>query len=241
MAFLLGSFTDGLFGGAKDVMSIANDWETLKQKRMETKRQKDLMDAGDQVKSALKAGQTAEKGAAAASSGTTSTPAPEKYVEPDFSTLPTPKWMSDKVTREALPLLPKGSPDNPSEGKARLKPTKSNSKDADVLTNPVKRAFFNTGNQPGSPNNPFTADIPVAEAPIPAAGAALPTPAAPTQPATPGYLPPGAPGSPGSTWALPPAAQQSAIGNPMPNLASNQIGLGPRILAALNPAAGSTG
>lgn len=53
MSFLLGSFTDGLFGGARDAFSIANDWEELKQRRMETERQQKLLDASNQVGSAL--------------------------------------------------------------------------------------------------------------------------------------------------------------------------------------------
>lgn len=49
MAFMLGSFTSGLFGGANDAVDVVNSWEKLKQTRMETQRQKDLMDAGAQT------------------------------------------------------------------------------------------------------------------------------------------------------------------------------------------------
>jgi hypothetical protein len=35
VAFWLGSFTNGLFGGMRDTMSMLNDWENLKQKRVE--------------------------------------------------------------------------------------------------------------------------------------------------------------------------------------------------------------
>lgn len=237
MAFLLGSFTDGLFGGAKDVMSIANEWEGLKQKRMVTQ-------AAEDAKKATADQRALDAGASKASpaSAKPSTAAPTKYTEPDFSSLPAPKWMSDKVTKEALPLLPKASPDNPSEGKARLRSTKSAAATPDV----AERDSF------ARPEGLIKQGIGVASRAGAAIGQALvgggakaaPAAEAPI-PAAPSYLPPGALGEPGSTWALPPAPQQparpqAAIGNPMPNLASNQTGLGPRILAALNPAAGST-
>ena len=91
MAFLLGSLTSGLFGGLRDTMDIANTWETIKQRRLETKRQQDMMDAADKAKAAMDSDTSAKNTALPQAQPTITENTPFK--EPDLSTLPTPAFM----------------------------------------------------------------------------------------------------------------------------------------------------
>lgn len=101
MAFMLGSFSDGLFGGAKDVIAIAGAWEDLKQKRREGAAADAVMKAYNETPAqdtALPVGKT--EGAPPSKSKIDS----EEL--PPLDSVPTPKFMGGKdseVKREALP------------------------------------------------------------------------------------------------------------------------------------------
>lgn len=111
MPFLLGSFTSGLFGGMKAVSQIADEWEGLKQHRLETQREQSFMDAAKAVQSATTAGSDSQDSAlpqGTYSGGDTSS----RYVKPDLDSVPQPKFLVD---RKALPA-PTGDNSSPREG-----------------------------------------------------------------------------------------------------------------------------
>ena len=100
MAFLLGSLTSGLFGGMADAANMVNAWEGLKQKRMETQRQQDLMEAGKATRQALETGAAPATGTSAAGTGagTGTEPIPlhsgrDASGRPDITSMPLPKFM----------------------------------------------------------------------------------------------------------------------------------------------------
>ena len=107
MAFMLGSFTSGLFGGAADMTNIMNSWEKLKQNRMETQRQKDLMDAGSQVKQALDttSDQAPATGPVTSTGSATSSAGSGGWTKPDIESMPLPKFMQPNSRfRSASPI-----------------------------------------------------------------------------------------------------------------------------------------
>lgn len=101
MAFMLGSFTSGLFGGARDAFQLVNDWNTLN-------TQRHTREAAAAVKDALgTAGTGSEK---LPSVTTTSPPAADKPL-PDVSSMPPPKFMrsvlpSTEAPRQRKPEAP---------------------------------------------------------------------------------------------------------------------------------------
>lgn len=120
MPFMLGSFTNGLFGSLKDTVGIMGDWEKLKQSKLETKRQQDLIDAAKAIREASAVTPAAGGGVSPQVTNAQPTPTPSDYgaageygvgqrdsvVAPDDLSA----WSPSKMA----------SPDNPSEGKARL-------------------------------------------------------------------------------------------------------------------------
>lgn len=72
MAFLLGSFTSGLFGGASDVMTLANNYEKYKQNKILTQQAQDMMNAGKLVGQGMKGLSTALPGVQAGPINSTS-------------------------------------------------------------------------------------------------------------------------------------------------------------------------
>lgn len=237
MAFLLGSLTSGLFEGAKDMASLGNEWESLKQRRMETKRQQDMIDAA----SAVSAAGAADKNTPA--STTPPTPTEKTYEPPDLNSVPQPEFMRRKpavIVKDDLapPKLLADDNSSPREGQAFGR---------------------NMSGLPGSTYNPATAAIPTTVTPSPPMAplqppynpAGLVAPRTTLQPTglVPGALPgaldlshptappqylPGHPNNP-ATAPIPPAPVPAGQGQALPTLASQQGGLGAQILAALNP------
>jgi hypothetical protein len=116
MAFMLGSFTDGMFGSLKDMAALTNAWEDLKQKKLENEYRKDALEA-------VKKGQAAT---AAAGGGVApqivdakgDRPSPDPYMTGGNATSPAPPDDLSKWKPKAL--LPPPSPENPSEGKSAI-------------------------------------------------------------------------------------------------------------------------
>lgn len=99
MTFLLGSFTDGLFGGMRDMAQVADAWENLKVKRKQNA-------AGDAVEQAMKTSQPTDtsmpKGQQTdAMPASSSAPAPDKLPEPDLDSMPTPTFMNSPAMKSA--------------------------------------------------------------------------------------------------------------------------------------------
>jgi hypothetical protein len=111
MAFMLGSFTNGLFGGAGDVFNIANQWEKLKQNKMTTANMEQFQTAGKQVSQALKTDEAAPSptttpvSVGSDTAGTAPvTPVTSAPLAPDdLSFMPTPKHMQGLPIGSATP------------------------------------------------------------------------------------------------------------------------------------------
>ena len=116
MAFMLGSFTSGLFGAVKDVMDIGNRWEQLKQERLETQQKQLDWEKGVAARKAVEADQGAQQ-AARDSAVSTAPAAPygrggenspaRSYTDKDLAAMPTPKYLQ---TQPALPGVDNSSP-----------------------------------------------------------------------------------------------------------------------------------
>lgn len=99
MAFLLGSFTSGLFGGMRDMTQILNGWEDLKTKRL-------LNQAGDETQKRIEA---MPRGDTSLPKGSMEVPpisksdtsAPDKFEEPDLDSVPPPKFMTGGAMKSA--------------------------------------------------------------------------------------------------------------------------------------------
>lgn len=99
--FMLGSFTNGLFNGARDTFSIVNDWETLKQNRMQTQRQQMMLDAAKQVGQATDAPNSAAQPDLGATAQTSTPYKLDSNGRPDLSSAPLPKFMQGLPLSEA--------------------------------------------------------------------------------------------------------------------------------------------
>ena len=244
MPFLLGSFTSGLFGGARDMFDIANQWQQLKQSRLDTQiksqdvqRGQKTLDASNAVSTALNTKGSEDTGVSATTPTTVSKPSAINghYTPSDISSMPLPNFMKRSALQTSA-----GNQDY-SAGSASSAQTQTQ-----PPAQPTKQPFNSSAlpttitpnylprNVPGvtvAPNSPYASPAPRAPA-APAIG----TPMNPPIPAQPNNLPstvPGvtvAPNSPfGSTVPLTPTAGGA------PGLANNMPGLGGAILNAINP------
>lgn len=113
MAFYLGGFSSGLFGGMHDAMSIMNEWEGVKQKRFETEHMQHLMEAGDAARKADAEGSAMAPNTKLPSVTDTGTPAGTGPIalhsgrdsngRPDLSSVPLPNFMQPKKPAALLP------------------------------------------------------------------------------------------------------------------------------------------
>lgn len=274
--FMLGSFTGGLFGGASDVMDIAHKWEGVKQARMETQRQSDMMKAAEQTRQALQADQGAQNAAAAANNPQPNPPfgkggehssSGRTYTEADLKGIPQSKSLSGidpnaptktNDTRSTARALKPGedysSVDPYTVGQDAAKaPSMTIPTDAGAgggydnpsISGAIGRGISTVGRGISSLWN-ARVQPPASQqqaAPYqPAPGTPQPRTEAPrylldgTPAGPPGSTPPVAAGQPASATPIGP---QSALPYSTPTLGNSMGGLGPRILAAINPTAGS--
>src|SRR5438046_162177 len=125
--FFLGHFTGGLFGGMRDTMPISNDWETLKQKRLETRHIERMAQGAELTADALRQQQRAlsvDKGAQQAAidasalygRGGEHSPARQSksYTDADLEEIPAPTWQQKLKTA----LKSAADRTSPREGKA---------------------------------------------------------------------------------------------------------------------------
>jgi hypothetical protein len=241
MAFFLGNFTSGLFGGMSDAMSTMNAWEGLKQRRLETQRQQDMMDAGKATTEALKtgAGATPDIDTKPQPPSVTDTSAPpanngpialhpgrDAAGRPDISSMPLPNFMQpNKKPAVLLPQQKATQGDVRSFGRG--------SRETGRATGTASVAPLDTGASAAIPPAPVDTGASAAIPPAPVdTGASAAIPAARTT--APQYLPPGAVYAP-----IPPRTQavptQSAPPSASPSLSQQQTqpSLGMQIINSL--------
>lgn len=207
MAFLLGSFTSGLFGGASDVMTLANNYEKYKQNKILTQQAQDMMNAGKLVGQGMKGLSTALPGVQAGPINSTST-GPIKTPHEKGDTNP-----FDDPVLNAMP--PVGNPNSFEAGGALSVPNLQKGSSPP----PVKQA--STGANTAIPE-PAIGKVP---GPRQAAPHYLPSAPADTQQALPSNqaaIPPAPPGAqqalPSNEAMIPPAPRPGAaptLGNSM--------------------------
>jgi hypothetical protein len=100
VTFLLGSFTDGLFGGMRDMAQIADAWESIKVKKKQNA-------AGDAVQKAMETSKPADtalpKGEMDTPPISKGTTAPSSLPEPDLESLPKPTYMVNTKAIKSVP------------------------------------------------------------------------------------------------------------------------------------------
>jgi hypothetical protein len=222
MAFLLGSFTNGLFGGVQDAFNIANDWQKVKSNRMELQRQQDLMTAGKDTAQALDTDATTSKGPTGVSTVTPIQKMPEDtgYKPSDITSMPLPTFMQ-KQHQPAVHTASNQSFSGGSQGQAQGQAVPTQ---APVAANPTTTSALpapRTAPPQYLPSNVQVApNSPLVNQPRSAIGSyAGPVMGTPMS-------------SPGSV--LP----QQGVSPAMPSMANSMPGLGAQILQSLNPVNG---
>ena len=111
MPFMLGSFTNGLFGGASDVFSLANSY-------MKLKEQLRLNHTGDNIENALKSGGGSNDATTNGLYGSSTAGAVDQGTRPDYETFDDDPELSKlpKIANKVASAL-KQSTSSPLEGK----------------------------------------------------------------------------------------------------------------------------